>query len=62
MGAHHSAVVTDPGHVLTFGRNSEGQLGTGNARLHAAPFEVPIFQEKSAQVKKIPYHFRPMHI
>ncbi len=45
MSSYHSAVVVEPGHVYTFGRNSEGQLGTGNTRPQNAPVEVKIFEK-----------------
>ena len=40
MHNYHSAVVVEPGHVYTFGRNTEGQLGTGNTRPQNAIIEV----------------------
>ena len=50
MHNYHSAVVVEPGHVYTFGRNTEGQLGTGNTRPQNAIIEVKIFEEKTAFV------------
>ncbi|XP_060073259.1 uncharacterized protein LOC132553034 [Ylistrum balloti] len=40
MGLHHSAVIVEPGHVFTFGRNTEGQLGISNTKDCSAPVEV----------------------
>ena len=53
MHNYHSAVVVEPGHVYTFGRNTEGQLGTGNTRPQNAIIEVKIFEEKTAFVSFI---------
>ena len=50
MGLSHSAVVVEPGHVYTFGRNSEGQLGTGNCKPQYAPIAIKAFEEKTAFV------------
>ena len=50
MGPDHSAVVVEPGHVYTLGRNSEGQLGNGNTKQQNAPIGVKIFGEKPALV------------
>lgn len=50
MGPLHSAVLVEPGHVYTFGKNSEGQLGNGNTKPQSAPIAVKIFQEKPAFV------------
>ena len=50
MNNYHSAVVVEPGHVYTFGRNTEGQLGTGNTRPQNAPVAVKVFEEKTAFV------------
>ncbi|XP_041376669.1 uncharacterized protein LOC121389122 [Gigantopelta aegis] len=47
MGPHHSAVIVESGHVYMFGRNSEGQLGTGNQKSSNAPVEVKSIAEKS---------------
>ncbi|XP_077861662.1 serine/threonine-protein kinase Nek8-like, partial [Saccoglossus kowalevskii] len=38
LGPTHSAVIVEPGHVYTFGKNTEGQLGAGNIK----PREVPV--------------------
>ncbi|XP_064595853.1 serine/threonine-protein kinase Nek9-like [Liolophura sinensis] len=40
MGPNHSAVLVEPGHVYTFGSNTEAQLGTGNTKPSNAPTEV----------------------
>ncbi|KAK7101348.1 hypothetical protein V1264_024139 [Littorina saxatilis] len=40
MGSHHSAVIVEAGHVYTFGRNTEGQLGTTNVKAFHAPVEL----------------------
>ena len=37
MGPNHTACLTDGGKVITFGRNSEAQLGRGHARSVAGP-------------------------
>ena len=50
LGPHHSAVVVEPGHVYTLGRNSEGQLGMGNNKPQNTAIEVKVFEEKPAFV------------
>ncbi|XP_063884250.1 serine/threonine-protein kinase Nek8-like isoform X1 [Scylla paramamosain] len=40
MGPSHTAVLTEMGQVLTFGRNYEGQLGRGNTRSTSRPVLV----------------------
>ena len=32
LGPEHTACLTEAGHLVTFGRNSEGQLGRGHTR------------------------------
>ncbi|XP_066264089.1 uncharacterized protein [Branchiostoma lanceolatum] len=40
VGPHHTSVLVEPGKVYTFGRNMEGQLGTGHTKPRDAPMEV----------------------
>ncbi|XP_078620370.1 uncharacterized protein LOC144887197 [Branchiostoma floridae x Branchiostoma japonicum] len=40
VGPHHTSVLVEPGKVYTFGRNLEGQLGTGHTKPRDAPMEV----------------------
>ena len=58
MGPDHSAVLVAPGHVYTFGKNTEGQLGNGNTKLQSAPIAVKIFQDKPAFVSFHIYYHR----
>ena len=51
LGASHSAVLVEPGHVFTLGLNSHGQLGCGNTKPQNAPVEVKTFDENPAQVR-----------
>ena len=53
MGPYHSSVIVEPGHVYTFGRNVEGQLGTGNTKPQNAPIEIKFFQQQLAFVSRI---------
>ena len=36
LGPEHTACLTEAGHLVTFGRNSEGQLGRGHTRSGAS--------------------------
>ncbi|GFT47521.1 hypothetical protein NPIL_194351 [Nephila pilipes] len=40
MSAMHTAVLVEPGKVITFGCNKSGQLGRGNLRNHSTPAVV----------------------
>ncbi len=51
MHNFHSAVVVEPGHIYTFGRNTEGQLGNGNTRPQNAIVEVKVSDDKTAFVR-----------
>lgn len=50
LGPTHSAVLVEPGHVYTFGANSEGQLGCGNTKPRDAPATVKPLEEKTVTV------------
>ena len=47
MGLNHTAVIVEPGHVYTFGRNIEGQLGIGNTKPQNNIMEVKSMPEES---------------
>lgn len=53
LGPRHSCVIVEPGHVFTFGCNSDGQLGTGNTRSQTVPIEVKYFQQNPALVRQL---------
>ncbi|XP_014670621.1 PREDICTED: uncharacterized protein LOC106811496 [Priapulus caudatus] len=40
MGLHHTAVLVEPGHVITFGNNTQAQLGHSNTKVHSHPMQV----------------------
>ncbi|KAG8194177.1 hypothetical protein JTE90_002382 [Oedothorax gibbosus] len=40
MGALHTAILVEPGKVITFGCNKSGQLGRGNQKNHSTPAVV----------------------
>uniref|UniRef100_A0A2C9JNN1 non-specific serine/threonine protein kinase n=1 Tax=Biomphalaria glabrata TaxID=6526 RepID=A0A2C9JNN1_BIOGL len=46
MGRYHTAVIVEPGHVITFGKNSEGQLGTLNVKVSNTLVEVKALKGK----------------
>ncbi|GFR93665.1 serine/threonine-protein kinase Nek8 [Elysia marginata] len=47
MGLFHTAVIVEPGHVITFGKNSEGQLGNQNTKPSSNPVEVKALEDKT---------------
>ncbi|KAL4216374.1 hypothetical protein ACF0H5_024101 [Mactra antiquata] len=47
MGRHHTAIIVEPGHVYTFGRNNEGQLGIEGTKSVNAPVLVKTMEEKN---------------
>ena len=46
MGLYHTAAIVEPGHVITFGKNSEGQLGNQNSKPSGNPVEVKALRDK----------------
>ncbi|XP_012937764.1 uncharacterized protein LOC101851545 [Aplysia californica] len=57
MGRNHTAVIVEPGHVITFGRNLEGQLGTQNVKPASNPVEVKALEEKCVNRVQCGDHF-----
>ena len=57
MGRHHSAVIVEAGHLYTFGRNMEGQLGTGNVKAFHAPMELKSLASVSINVRTVLFLF-----
>jgi NIMA (never in mitosis gene a)-related kinase len=50
MGTCHTAVIVEPGHIYTFGKNSEGQLGIADTKPSRAPVEVKAMLETVVNV------------
>ena len=46
MGPNHTVLVTDKGHLIAMGRNSEAQLGKGHARSVSGPEVVKAMTAK----------------
>ncbi|CAG5117686.1 unnamed protein product [Candidula unifasciata] len=57
MGAHHTACIVEHGHVITFGKNSDGQLGTQNTKPSGAPMELKSLQGKIVNHVQCGEHF-----
>ncbi|XP_048236777.1 uncharacterized protein LOC124117551 isoform X2 [Haliotis rufescens] len=57
IGPHHTAVRVASGHVYTFGRNTEGQLGIGNTKASNTPVEVKPLQDKCVNRIQCGEHF-----
>ncbi|XP_033116880.1 uncharacterized protein LOC117116878 isoform X2 [Anneissia japonica] len=57
LGQHHSAVIIDSGIVYTFGKNSDGQLGTGDVKSRTAPAQVRQMADKSVKMITCSEHF-----
>lgn len=47
IGPHHTVAITENGHLVSFGRNSEGQLGRGRARAAGQPGLVRSMMDKT---------------
>ncbi|XP_071033835.1 serine/threonine-protein kinase Nek8 isoform X3 [Parasteatoda tepidariorum] len=47
MAAMHTAVLVEPGKIITFGFNKNGQLGRGNTRNHSSPAIVKSMSDRT---------------
>uniref|UniRef100_UPI00398E6731 serine/threonine-protein kinase Nek9-like n=1 Tax=Pristiophorus japonicus TaxID=55135 RepID=UPI00398E6731 len=47
LGPSHSIVLVEPGNIYSFGRNAEGQLGTGNTKPYKGPVHAKQLQHRT---------------
>ncbi|XP_072889298.1 uncharacterized protein [Hemitrygon akajei] len=50
LGSSHTIVLVEPGNVYTFGKNTEGQLGTGNTKPYKMPVHVKQLQHQTITI------------
>lgn len=50
MGAMHTAILVEPGKLITFGCNKSGQLGRGNIRNSSSPAVVKSMGDRTVTV------------
>lgn len=53
MGVTHTAVVTEGGKVITFGRNAEGQLGNGDNKAQQGLVHVKSLSSVNSMVSNL---------
>jgi len=51
-GCYHSLLVSEEGHLLTFGRGNHGQLGHGNIEDQQMPRQVPNLTDRPLQIEQ----------
>ncbi len=56
LGTNHGAVLLETGQIYTFGKNSDGQLGTGHQQESDGPVFVKSLAEKACVVIYNPGH------
>lgn len=57
LGRNHTAVLTERGKVITFGRNVEGQLGSSNTRPQQALTQIRPLDSVQAVVCWLIFYF-----
>ncbi|XP_074661631.1 serine/threonine-protein kinase Nek8-like [Tubulanus polymorphus] len=57
LGPDHSAILVEPGHVYTIGRNCEGQLGSGDIKPQNGPVEVRALKDRVVTQVQCGAHF-----